>query len=241
MHEIRLDIIDSTNTYGKLHVGEFPHDQITCITAEEQTAGRGRYHRKWISPRGVNIYATFCFRLQARSLHLGCLGHLMACSLTAVLIKMGFNPKIKWPNDIQLNQKKLSGILCETQFHKDLVDVFLGIGININLDAKTAASIDQPATSLLIETGKEWDREEVLKKLQKQFEIDLSLFKKEGFTPFHDRFERLMAYIGKTIRIFDGETTWTGICHSLSPDGQLNLLMPNHIIQKIATGDILIE
>ncbi len=125
MNEIRLDLIDSTNTYAKEHAASFPKDRITCVTAEEQSAGRGRYKRKWVSPRGVNIYATFYFRLPAKTIHLGCLGHVIALSLAACLIQKGFKPKIKWPNDLLVSGKKISGVLCETQFVKDSVDVFL--------------------------------------------------------------------------------------------------------------------
>ncbi|HSX10991.1 MAG TPA: biotin--[acetyl-CoA-carboxylase] ligase, partial [Chlamydiales bacterium] len=196
MHEIHLDCVDSTNTYAKEHVSDFPPHQITCVHAEEQTAGRGRYQRKWISPRGVNIYATFYFRLPANTLHLASLAQVMACSFAAVLIHEGLKPKIKWPNDVQLSGKKISGVLCETAFQKEFVDLFLGIGINVNLDAKGAAEIDQPATSLLIETGRKWDKAALLKKVQKQFTTDLEQFKKGGFAPFHSAFENLLANKG---------------------------------------------
>lgn len=238
MNEIHLDVIDSTNTYAKKHATSFPPNQITCITAEEQTAGRGRYKRTWLSPRGTNIYATFYFQLPAQTLHLISLAQVMAHSLAILLLQEGLHPKIKWPNDIQLNGKKLSGILCETSFHNPTVDIFLGIGINVNMDAQTAAQIDQPATSLKMETGHTWDKALFLKKLQKQFTHDLEEFKKHGFTPFHSPFENLLAYKGQTIQVFDGQKTWTGICHSLTFDGQLNLLLPDKTIQTVTSGDI---
>jgi BirA family biotin operon repressor/biotin-[acetyl-CoA-carboxylase] ligase len=238
MHEIHFDLIDSTNTYAKTHYASFPKGEITCITAEEQTAGYGRYQRKWISPRGVNICATFYFQLPSHTPHLMSLAEVMAHSFATVLIQEGLQPKIKWPNDIQLSGKKLSGVLCETQFHKGVVDLFLGIGINVNLSAEMAAQIDQPATSLLIETGRKWDREALLKKLQKQWMIDLEKFKKEGFAPFHHPIEDLLARKGQTIHVFDGKTVWTGICHSLTNEGQLNLLLNDGTIHIISSGDI---
>lgn len=239
MHKIHFDKIDSTNTYAKQHSASFPKGEITCITAEEQTAGYGRYQRKWISPRGVNICATFYFQLPSNTPHLMSLAQVMAYSLATVLSHEGLHPKIKWPNDIQLNRKKLSGVLCETQFNRDSVDLFLGIGINVNLDAEMAAQIDQPATSLLIETGKKWDRDALLKKLQKQWIHDLEIFKKQGFAPFHDSFEKWLAYKGEKIRCFDGKNMWEGICHSLTNEGQLNLLLPNKTIHLITSGDIV--
>lgn len=238
MHEIHLETIDSTNTYAKQHAASFPQDQITCITAEEQTAGKGRYQRKWVSPRGTNLLATFYFRLPSNTLHLSSLAQVMAYSFSSVLIEKHLYPKIKWPNDIQLNGKKLSGILCETAFHNSDVEIFLGIGINVNMDQKSALQIDQPATSLRIETGKVWDRKTLLTQLQDKFESDLETFKEKGFEPFHSAFENLLAYKGQTIKVFDGKKEWTGVCHSLTNDGQLNLYMPDHSIHTITAGDI---
>jgi BirA family transcriptional regulator, biotin operon repressor / biotin---[acetyl-CoA-carboxylase] ligase len=236
--DIHLDTIDSTNSYAKLHVKEFHADQIVCIDAEEQTAGRGRQNRPWYSPRSQNIYATFVFRLPLHTLHLISLGQVMTLSLAMVLLKEGLHPMVKWPNDVHIDGKKIAGVLCETEFHATHIDIFLGIGVNVNMDAKQLTHIDQPATSLFIETGHNWDRHLLLKKLQKQFAADLQKFKKEGFTPFHSQFENLLAYKGQTIRCFDGKKEWVGICHSVTNDGQLNLYLPNKEIHTILSGNI---
>lgn len=238
MHEIHLDLVDSTNTYAKHHAGSFPKERITCVTAEEQTAGRGRYQRKWVSPKGVNIYATFYFTLPLNTPDLVSLSQLMAYSLATLLVQEGFKPKIKWPNDIQLSGKKVSGILTETEFSRDFVQIYLGIGINVNLDEVSAGQIDQPATSLLIETGKKWDKSGFLHKLQKQFEKDLGKFKLEGFAPFFKEFDHLLAFKGETVRCYDGKKEWVGICHSLTQDGQLNLLLPDKTLHTVLSGEI---
>jgi len=235
---IHLDKIDSTNTYAKKNSQTFAPDTITCITAEEQTAGRGRFQRTWISPRGVNLYATFYFRLPVNSLHLISLGQVMTYSFASILLKEGLHPKIKWPNDVLLNGKKISGILCETTFHERFVEIYLGIGINVNMEAAAASKIDKPASSLKIETGKTWDKNALLKKLEKQFLVDLEKFKKDGFTPFHSQFENLLAYKGETVRCFDGKKEWTGICHSLTNDGQLNLYLPDKTMHNVLSGDV---
>lgn len=238
MKEIHLDSIDSTNTYAKEHADEFAKDTITCITADEQTKGRGRFKRNWISPKGVNIYATFYFTLPKRTPHLVSLSQVMAMSLALILKNKGLKPEIKWPNDIRLSSKKLAGILSETQFHQETVECFLGIGINVNLDQSVLEQIDQPATSLKAETGKEWDKDQLLKELQAQFANDLLRFKQDGFTPFHDEFEDLLAMKGKEVRCFDGEKIWVGICHSITEDGQLNLKMNDGTMHTVLSGDI---
>lgn len=238
MDTIHLDTIDSTNTYAKKHAKEFSPNAITCITAEEQTGGYGRYQRKWVSPPGVNLYITFYFRLPTTTLHLISLGQLLTYSFAFLLLQEKLHPKIKWPNDVQLSGKKVAGILCETQFQLKEVEVFLGIGINVNMERSQLSQIDQPATSLKEETGRLWDKKNLLQKLQRQFAADLEKFKKKGFTPFHSQFENLLAFKGETIRCFDGKKEWIGICHSLTNDGQLNLYLPNKEIRTFASGDV---
>lgn len=239
MHEIttiHLDTIDSTNTYAKRHVHTFAPDKITCISAEEQTAGRGRFQRSWHSPKHLNLYVTFYFRLPLNTLHLVSLAQVMTYSFAHILLQQKLHPKIKWPNDVQLNNKKIAGVLCETSFQEKYAEIFLGIGINVNMDS--FGKIDKPATSLKVETGRTWDKEALLKQLQKQFAADLERFKKEGFTPFHSQFENLLAYKGQTIHCFDGKKEWVGICHSLTNDGQLNLYLPDKSIHTVLAGDI---
>lgn len=238
MREIHLDSVDSTNSFAKQHSADFPRDQITCISADEQTAGRGRHQRKWFSFKGAGLYVTFYFTLSIRALHIGSLAQLMALSFAKILIQEGLTPQIKWPNDVRLHHKKISGVLCETQFHPEYVDIFLGIGINVNLDQKSADLIDQPATSLLIETGKNWDQQQLLKALQTQFTKDLELFKKDGFSPFQPQFEHLLALKGQTLQVNDGQKVWTGVFHSLTKEGKLNLILADDTIHTISSGDV---
>lgn len=238
MNEIHLTQIDSTQNYAKAHAEKFPKEEITCFSADEQTAGRGRSNKKWVSPKGVNIYATFYFTLPTHARHVVSLAQLLAYSFTRLLVQKGLNPQIKWPNDVLLQGKKVSGILCETQFHREIVEIFLGIGINVNMDEETASQIDQTATSLFLETGEPWDRRALLKALQIQFQKDLQLFKTAGFRPFQTEFNERLAFKGEKIRCFDGAKEWAGICQSVNEEGQLNLLLPNQTLQTLRSGDI---
>ena len=189
---VDLDTVDSTSAYAKRHYPSFDPNKITCISAEEQTEGRGRYQRKWISPKGVNLYATFYFQLDPHVQDVVSLAQLMALSLASVLLNEGLHPKIKWPNDIQLNGKKISGVLCETIFEKNFTAIFLGVGININMEQEALVQIDQPATSLKEETKKNWNKKEILGKLAIEFLKDLALFKAQGFEPFRNELEELL-------------------------------------------------
>lgn len=217
---IYLDQIDSTQAYAKLHAAEFDPERLTCIIAEEQTGGRGRFQRKWHSPRGVNLYVTFYFVLPLHAPHVGSLAQVMAYTLATLLSEL--NPKVKWPNDVQINGKKVAGILCETVFGKERIECFLGIGVNVNMGPEELESIDQPATSLKQETGKTWDRSVLLQQLLEQWRKHLTVFREKGFTPFHDALEDLLAYKGEEIDTPEGR----GLCHSLEEDGRLKVYFP---------------
>lgn len=238
MNEIHLETIDSTNVYAKSHAAHFPKDEITCISADEQTGGKGRFGRVWISPKGVNLYVTFYFRLPSKTRDLISLAQVMASSMAHVLIEEGLNPRIKWPNDLQLDGKKCAGILCETVFSGDDVEIFLGVGLNVNMKEEDFRQVGQPATSLLAITGKKWDRDRLLKAIQDRFVADLIQFKQKGFAPFHKFVEARLAFKGQTVHCFDGKKEWTGICHSLAQDGQLNLLLEDHTLHKVISGEI---
>jgi BirA family biotin operon repressor/biotin-[acetyl-CoA-carboxylase] ligase len=197
--EIALDTIDSTSEYAKRNYPSFDASKITCITAEEQTQGKGTRQRPWISPRGVNIYATFYFRLKPETADLTTLAQVAALGLASILSQEGLYPKIKWPNDLLLNGKKISGVLCETLFEKESIAIFLGIGINVNMEKEDLAKIDQPATSLKIETGKSWDRKKLLHSLQLQLNQDLALFQAQGFAPFRKQLAKFLDDIAPQI------------------------------------------
>jgi BirA family biotin operon repressor/biotin-[acetyl-CoA-carboxylase] ligase len=174
--EIHLETVDSTNVYAKLHRHTFDKEKVTCISAENQTAAKGRFERKWISPPRVNIYSTFYFTLPPQIKKIEHLAELMALSLTTILKNKGLHPTIKGPNDVQINQKKVAGILAEVIFEPAATEVILGIGVNVNMEATDIAKIDQPATSLKIETKMNWDKKQLLKELQYQFLLDLKHF-----------------------------------------------------------------
>ena len=106
------------------------------------------------------------------------------------------------------------------------------------MEPSLLSQIDQPATSLFGETGRLWDKEALLEELQNGFAKDVEIFKKEGFSPFWHQLDELLALKGRTIRCFDGENHWTGICQGISPDGRLKLELPNGELKLLASGDI---
>ncbi len=241
IYYIHFDTIDSTNTWTKKNAATLDAHQLTCVTALEQTAGRGRFFHKWVSPRGQNIYATLYFCLPRACPYIINLGQILSLSSIAVLKRKGFSPQIKWPNDILLNGKKVAGILCETVFFEDRIGAILGIGINVNMSQELLETIDQPATSLAQLSGQTWTLEQILEPVLKQFLKDLDTLLAKGFEPFRTGYEKLLAYKGKTIACNDGLKMITGVCHSINPDGRLNLVLPDGQVATLSAGELKLK
>jgi len=235
---IHFDTIDSTNTWTKNNAETLDPDQVTCITALEQTSGRGRWLRKWLSPHGQNIYATVYFCVPKDCKQLANVGQVLSLSCADVLKKKGFDPQIKWPNDLLLQGKKVAGVLCDTVSFEDRIGVVLGIGLNVNMSQQLLDSIDQPATSLAQLSGQTWTVEQILNLLLDQFLKDLNILLKEGFEPFRLYYEELLAYKGLTITCNDGIHSLSGICHSVNSEGRLNLLLPSGQMKTLSAGEV---
>jgi BirA family biotin operon repressor/biotin-[acetyl-CoA-carboxylase] ligase len=142
----------------------------TTVLAEEQTAGRGRMQRHWVSPPGVNLYVTVIMRPRLDQLrYLAMLTPLAICE--AIEEVTGLQPRIKWPNDLLIAGKKVCGILIESEIEDDRVDYALvGSGINVNLDTTAVPEISDIATSVMQECGREILREELLATWLNRFE-----------------------------------------------------------------------
>lgn len=148
---IRLDSVDSTNNYIANLLKEGILENGTVILADEQYAGRGQRNAEWLVIPGENL--TFSFFLGSVNLsvqnqfYLTC---IVSISLVRLLNKFGLNAKIKWPNDIYIDQKKIAGVLIENQLSSLTVkSSIVGIGLNINQIEFNGIS----ATSVLKETG----------------------------------------------------------------------------------------
>jgi BirA family biotin operon repressor/biotin-[acetyl-CoA-carboxylase] ligase len=233
---VHLDSVDSTNTWVKSHLAEL--SSLTCVTAEEQTAGRGRFKRHWVSPRGENIYATLYLVVPLGSGYLANLGQIMSFACAKILRGIGFEAELKWPNDILIQGRKIAGVLTETVTKGEEIGVIIGIGINVNMPTASLEEIGVPATSLLQLSQKKWDLKELTELLMNHFLQDLEVLKKSGFAPFQAPFEKMLAYKGQEITCRDGTQTIKGICHSMTQDGRLELLLPSGEIKLLTSGEV---
>lgn len=192
MRRIHFSLIDSTHSWVRTHLHEMPEEEMALITADEQTAGEGQFRRKWISPPGVNILATFHALLPLGQRELETVAQLLALSAARPLIEMGYPIQIKWPNDLMLTRRKVAGSRVETVMGERFTRIIASIGLNVNMGEEEAAAIDQPATSLLLFSGHEEKIPPIIDRIAHQFESDLALFRAEGFSPFRPFLEELL-------------------------------------------------
>ena len=237
---IYFESIDSTNTWAKKNVEQWSQSGVTIVIADTQTAGRGRFTRTWISPPKQNIYATYCFWIETERNDVGHIPQLLALSAAQILESLGFDPKIKWPNDLLLNGKKVGGILCETILHENKRGIICGIGLNVNMPKEMLDQIDRPATSLLAENGNLFEIKEILEKLNEQFLKNLFLFLLNDFSLFFPEFkQRSFLKKGDSVRFHDNQNVVEGIFYRLNADGSIELLIENNKLKKYFAGEFI--
>ena len=221
MDTLEFDTIPSRHLWAKEHLSELKPNPILCITAREQTKGIGRRGRSWVSPKDQNLYATFVFNLPKNSPPPHNLAQILSLSCITILESLGLTPRIKWPNDILLSGKKCAGMLCD--IHGKTVIISLGLNINM----PEPLPIDQPNTSLFIESGKEHSISTLQAAIATQFENDLNTWFGKGFSPFHASYGQRLASKNTTVSYQKDGQAITGILRGITSDGRIKLAMPN--------------
>ena len=181
-----FDTISSTNDYLLKKEKNKDKDIKICI-AEEQTKGRGRRGKSWISPKFKNIY--FSLNSYLKKEDLSGLSIAVALSVSKVLTKINVMSLIKWPNDLLVGNKKICGILIETAKVGESTKVVIGIGINVNMEYSEL--IDQEWTSIKLEKKQSVDRNSIITEMINQLCITLNKFEQEEFDYFINKFTSL--------------------------------------------------
>ena len=181
-----FDTISSTNDY-LLRKEKNENKDIKICIAEEQTKGRGRRGKSWISPKFKNIY--FSLNSYLKKEDLSGLSIAVALSVSKVLTKINVMSLIKWPNDLLVGNKKICGILIETAKEGELTKVVIGIGINVNMEYSEL--IDQEWTSIKLEKKQSVDRNSIITEMINQLCITLNKFEQEEFDYFLKKFTSL--------------------------------------------------
>jgi len=142
----------------------------TVVVAEQQTSGRGRFQRVWISPPGVNLYFSVVLYPKTEMIHFIHMVTTLAI-IRGIKSVTGLSAAIKWPNDVKIKNKKISGVLVESTFSgQELSFLVVGVGINVNFDPNEYPEIVLPASSLMQEVGQEVNRLELFTTILYEFE-----------------------------------------------------------------------
>jgi BirA family biotin operon repressor/biotin-[acetyl-CoA-carboxylase] ligase len=227
-----VNIINSTNTYIKERLKDLPQGFV-CI-AESQTNGRGRRGKTWVSPFGSSVYMSMAWTFSGGYQSMAGLSLLVGIAINRALKEIGVNDcKLKWPNDIYHDFRKLAGILVEVegQVGSDASAV-IGIGININLPS-TIDGIDQPFTDLTSISENTVDRNELIALLISTLTKMLVEFESRGLAPFMAEWKDADLFYNEYVYLESGSNRIHGISKGINESGALLLenagkLTPHH-------------
>jgi len=232
--------VRSTNALA-LQIAQQGASEGTLVVAEEQTAGRGRLGRLWYSPPGVGLWASLILRPHmppSRVFHLAICGALAVAE--TVYQTTHLPVRVKWPNDVLVRGKKLSGVLTETQADLDSVHfVILGVGINVNHRSQDfPEDLRSKATSIRLELGRSISRLGLLRDLLLKFEEMYGLFQEQGLVPFLDRWRQLSWILGRRVMVHIGERIFSGQAVDIEETGALVLEETSGKRRRLLAGDV---
>ncbi len=235
---------DSTNRVAQDLAAKGAPEGSTVI-AEAQTRGRGRLGRTWFSPPRTNLYASIILRprIPMPSVpQLTLVGAVAACrAIGRVYDGPGvLGPRIKWPNDILMGGRKVSGTLVEAASLGEMLDyVVLGIGVNVNLEEKDLPTeLAATATSLLIAGGRKVSRKTLACALFEEIETAYDRFREEGFMKLSGEYAALSDIWGRKVRVTLSEGVLEGTAEGLDGDGALRLRLAGGRSERILAGDV---
>ncbi len=236
---LRFDSLPSTNLEAAQRAIEGAAEGL-CVVASEQTAGRGRLQRQWISPKGSGLYFSIVLRprIHQSSWPLITLAAALAVH-DALLETYSLKTDIKWPNDILSNNRKLCGILAETVDTTEGRALVLGIGVNLT-SSSFPPEVHQIATSVQSETGKAPNLEIILRNLmialQRRYEMLQSVCGGEKI--LREWSVRSSYASGKRIRVANGQEVLEGTTRGLESDGALRVETDEGEIRIVRAGDV---
>ena len=238
--------IDSTNT-AAYDLALRGAKEGTAVVADSQEKGRGRLGRRWESPKGTNIYASIILRpdiLPVFAPQLTLMGAVAVAETISKFLNNGSGckpePAVKWPNDILIDSKKVSGILTEMNSEMDRINfVIMGIGVNLNMKRNMfSQELRYIATSLKEETGKEIPRVEFIQSLYANLEKWYKIFLKKGFKPISEAWKGYFDMSGKRVTVHQANGNIMGIALTINEDGFLMVRESSGKVVKIISGDV---
>jgi BirA family biotin operon repressor/biotin-[acetyl-CoA-carboxylase] ligase len=240
------EVTGSTNSdAAELGRGGAPEGAV--VVADAQTAGRGRLGRSWVSEPGLNLYLSVLLRPEILPFEAPQLSLVAGVAVAAALESLGARPRIKWPNDVLLDGRKVCGILTEIEAEADRVS-FVVVGLGVNLNSRLhdfPEELHDKATSLRIESGETVERAPVAARVLGELERFYDLFRGGGFGAVAPEWERRTALVGRELTVSGAGEVVSGTYAGVDTDGALLLDAPGSSggpggVRRVLAGDVTV-
>ena len=232
---IYLDTVHSTMDVAHSYAKESNSNGLVVL-AEEQTAGRGRFRRPWVSPRYQNLYASILLQATENTLKYMSIAASLAVSKSLEKLT-SLRPQLNWPNDLTVNGKKVAGILVEQVYSAEEQSYgIIGIGLNVNMDASSYPEIAERATSIRSETGRSVSRELILTGVLEGLDIEYQRIQ-AGVSPIEEWKEKLVT-LGRRITVRDSYREHTGEAVDVDDNGNLVMRLDDDSYITLHSGDV---
>lgn len=233
---------DSTNEDARFLAEEgMPHGSL--VIAETQLQGKGRRGRSWSSPKGKNIYMSLLMRPSFPINQASMLTLVMAVSIADTLNQLyDMEVKIKWPNDVLINKKKVCGILTELHTHSDgTYSVVAGVGINVN-QKEFPEELADKATSLLLERQDQSSRSDIVLGVMEYFEYYYGLLEDSGdLSAVVDLYDGYLVSKGEKVRVLDPAGEYVGISKGINDQGELIVELEDGSSRTVYSGEVSVR
>ncbi len=234
---------ESTNTDAK-NLADAGAGNGTLVVADTQTGGKGRRGRSWYSPVGSSISFSLLLRPEISPQCAPMLTLVMGVAVAEVLHNLyrDMDVRIKWPNDVLINDKKVCGILTEMNAEMDYIhDVVIGVGINVNQD-EFPEEVSEIATSLRMVTGEKQERTPIVVGVMEFFEYYYGLFEKQqDLSAFVDIYDSYLINRKREVCVLDPKGSYKGIAEGINDRGELIIRMPDKSIRRVSSGEVSVR
>jgi BirA family biotin operon repressor/biotin-[acetyl-CoA-carboxylase] ligase len=231
--------IDSTNNRAMEIGTEMPEG--TVIVADYQEHGRGRFGRRWVSPKGVNLYFTVILKPLFPPRDASIITLMTAVAVAQAISKdTNLNACIKWPNDIIVQGRKVGGILTEMKSNMDSIEfVAVGIGVNVNMPVNMLPEdIRQVSGSLSMFSGRSINRVKLMGAIMKEIEYWYSLLLRGERDVLLEQWRQMDITTGRSVEVKMYEKVISGTAVGVNEKGELLLRLGSGIIKEISAGEV---
>ena len=231
---------DSTNLWIK-RLAKEGASEGTLALAEFQSAGRGRLGRSWEVPEGTSVMMSILLRPKFEPQYAPTLTLVMGMAVAKAVKSLGFDVSIKWPNDVVVSHKKICGILTEMGVRDGKIDyAVIGVGINVNIREFPEEMADK-ATSLYLESGKEFDRSQIPGLVMEAFEEYYEKFAATcDLSGLKEEYESILANYNQPVRVLAKEP-YEGVARGITDGGELLVEKTDGTIVAVSAGEVSVR